>query len=272
MIRLMPRELRTTVNGRATRYLESGKGRPLVLLHAFPLTAEMWQPQLDRVPDGWRFIAPDLRGFGVDSPDVSPALTMDDYARDVIGLMDALSIERAVIGGLSMGGYITFALFRLAPTRFDGVILADTKAPADTSEGLAGRRAMQETLRSKGVSAVVESLLPKVLGETTRRERPQVLADVRRLMERNQPDAIDAALHALMTRPDSTPDLARIRYPTLVVVGQEDTVTPATEAEHLASAIARAELVVLRRAGHLSNLEVPEAFSNALTRFLLRAF
>ena len=272
MIRVMTRELRTTVNGRPTRYLESGTGRALVLLHGFPLTAEMWQPQLDRVPDGWRFIAPDLRGFGADPSEVSPAQTLDEYAGDVVGLMDALSIERAVIGGLSMGGYITFALFRLAPARFDGVILADTKAPADTSEGLAGRRAMRETLRSQGVSAVVDSLLPKVVGETTRRERPQVLADIRRLMERNQPAAIDAALHALMNRQDSTPDLGRIRHPTLVVVGQEDTVTPTTEAEHLASAIASAELVVLRRAGHLSNLEVPEAFSNALSKFLSRAF
>ena len=159
---------------------------------------------------------------------------MDDYAGDVVALMDALGIETAVIGGLSMGGYVTFALFRQAPERFDGVILADTKAQADTAEGQAGRRAMSETLRGSGVSAVVDELLPKLLGETTHRERPQVLADARRLMEANQPDAIDAALHALMTRPDSTPDLPRISCPALVIVGQEDAVTPAADAELLA--------------------------------------
>jgi pimeloyl-ACP methyl ester carboxylesterase len=265
-----------TVNRRATRYLEAGKGRPLILVHAFPLSADMWRPQIGHVPDGWRFIAPDLHGFGGGVPDAAASLRgdaeIDDYARDVIALMDALGIETAVIGGLSMGGYVTFAVFRQAPARFAGVILADTKAQADTPEGQAGRRAMSATLRSKGVSAVVDELLPKLLGETTHRERPQVLADARRLMEANHPDAIAAALHALMTRPDSTPDLPRISCPALVIVGQEDVVTPAADAELLAHSIPRAELVVLPRVGHLSNLEAPDWFSSALARFLSRAF
>jgi 3-oxoadipate enol-lactonase len=264
-------ERSATVNGRATRYLEAGKGRPLILLHAFPFSADMWQSQIDHVPDGWQFIAPDLRGFGASTPEVD-ALSMDAYAGDVVALMDGLGIETAVIGGLSMGGYVTFALFRQAPGRFAGVVLADTKAPADTPEGQAGRRAMSELLRAKGVSAVVDALLPKLCGETTHRERPQVLAEARRLMEANQPDAIDAALQALITRPDSTPDLRRITCPALVVVGQEDVVTPAADAELLACSIPRAELVVLPRVGHLSNLEAPEGFSSALARFLSRAF
>jgi 3-oxoadipate enol-lactonase len=284
----MVMERHATVKGRATRYLEAGKGRPLILLHAFPLSAGMWQSQIDHVPDGWRFIAPDLRGFGAGTPDANASAnkdadaspntganaspTMDEYAGDIIALMDALGIETAVIGGLSMGGYVTFALFRQAPKRFDGVMLADTKAQADTPEGQAGRRAMSEMLRTKGVSAVVDELLPRLVGETTHRERPEVLVDARRLMEANQPDAIDAALHALMTRPDSTPDLHRISCPALVIVGQEDVVTPAADAELLACSIPRAELVVLPRVGHLSNLEAPEGFSSALTRFLSRAF
>jgi len=278
MIPVMVEELSATVDGRATRYLEAGKGRPLILLHAFPLSADMWLSQLGYVPDGWRFIAPDLRGFGSSRNDASSRrelnalLGMDDYAGDILGLMNALSIETAVIGGLSMGGYVTFALFRRAPERFAGVILADTKAQADTPDGLAGRRAMLETLRTKGVKAVVDALLPKVVGETTHRERPQVFADTRRLMEANQSDAIDAALHALMARPDSTPDLGRIRCPALVIVGQEDTVTPAADAELLARSIPGTELVVLPRVGHLSNLEAPGDFSSALRRFLSRAF
>lgn len=231
----------------------------------------MWRSQLDRVPDGWWFVAPDLRGFGAGGA-VPPSLTVDEYARDVLALMTALGIETAVIGGLSMGGYVTFALFRQAPDRFDGVILADTKASADTAEGRAGRLAMSETLRTRGVGAVVDGLLPKLVGETTRRERPEVMAHTRQLMEANQPGAIDAALHALITRPDSTPDLARISCPTLVIVGQEDTVTPAADAELLARSIPGTELVVLPRVGHLSNLEAPDDFSSALTRFLAGAF
>jgi 3-oxoadipate enol-lactonase len=231
----------------------------------------MWQSQLERAPDGWRFIAPDLRGFGAGGA-VPPSLTVDDYAGDILALMNTLGIETAVIGGLSMGGYVTFALFRRAPERFDGLILADTKAQADTADGRAGRLAMAETLRTRGVSAVVDGLLPKLVGETTRRERPDVLADTRQLMEANHPGAIDAALHALMTRPDSRPDLGRVGCPTLVVVGQEDTVTPAADAELLARSIPGTELVVLPRVGHLSNLEAPEDFSSALTRFLARAF
>jgi 3-oxoadipate enol-lactonase len=197
---------------------------------------------------------------------------VDDYAGDVLALMNALSIETAVIGGLSMGGYITFALFRQAPERFDGVILADTKAQADTPDGRTGRRAMSEMLRGGGVSAVVDGLLPKLVGDTTRRDRPAVLANARRLMEASSPDAIDAALHALMTRPDSTADLGRIKCPALVIVGQEDTVTPAADAELLAHSISGAELIVMPRVGHLSNLEAPEDFSNALAGFLSRGF
>jgi pimeloyl-ACP methyl ester carboxylesterase len=267
----MVHERSATVDGRSTRYFEAGKGRALILLHAFPLSADMWQSQLDRVPDGWRFLAPDLRGFGAGGG-VPPSLTVDDYAGDVLALMNALGIETAVIGGLSMGGYVTFALFRRAPERFAGVILADTKAQADTADGRAGRLAMSETLRTRGVGAVVDELLPKLVGETTRRERPEVLAETRQLMEANHPGAIEAALHALMTRPDSTPDLGRVGCPTLVIVGQEDTVTPAADAELLARSIPATELVVLPRVGHLSNLEAPDDFSSALTRFLARGF
>ena len=268
----MTRELVVTVNGRKTRVFDGGAGRTLVLLHAFPLNAAMWQDQIDHVPDGWRFIAPDLRGFGAMPTDDAQAVTIDDYAGDVLGLLDALAIEKAVVGGLSMGGYVTFAMFRQAPSRFDGVVLADTKAPADTPDGRAARRAMSDLLRTAGVREVVDGLLPRLVGETTRRERPDVLARARTLMESSSAAAIESALHALMTRPDSTPDLDRIACPALVIVGQEDAVTPPAEAELLASSIAGAELAALPRVGHLSNLEAPDVFSGALAGFLSRAF
>jgi len=259
------------------RHLEAGHGRPVVLLHAFPLSADMWRPQLDRVPDGWRFIAPDFRGFQPpgssvrpSAASVVPSTSVDDYARDVLDLMDGLGIETGVIGGLSMGGYVTLAVHRLAPERFAGIVLADTKATADTEEARAGRRATAEKLRAEGVDAVVEAMLPKLLGETTRNKQAHIADDVRRLATANEPQAIDEAIHALMTRPDSTTTLARIVVPTLVVVGEEDVLTPQADAQFLAGGIAGSELVVLPQAGHLSNLETPEAFSAALAQFLSR--
>jgi pimeloyl-ACP methyl ester carboxylesterase len=267
----MAREQSIAVRGRETRVLDGGAGRALVLIHAFPLSADMWRAQIDHVPDGWRLVAPDLRGFGP-GPAPDGPLGVNDYAADVLAVMDALAIETAVIGGLSMGGYVTFAIFRQAPDRFAGIVLADTKAPADTEEGRAGRRAMSETVRTSGVRAVVDGLLPRLVGETTRRERPEVMAGARAIMEANSAAAVDAAIHALMTRPDSTPDLGRIACPALVVVGQEDSLTPTSDAELLASSIAGAELVVLPRVGHLSNLEAPDLFSGALAAFLARAF
>src|SRR5262249_4658120 len=136
MIDYMVRESRATIDGRTVRYLDAGSGWPVVLIHAFPLNADMWRPQLERVPEGWRFIAPDLRGFGPDAVRDPGGVTLDDMAADVAELLDFLGIDPAVIGGLSMGGYITLALFRRAPERFSGMILADTKAQGDTAEGL----------------------------------------------------------------------------------------------------------------------------------------
>ncbi len=264
----MVHERFVTIGGRSTRYLESGSGRPLIFVHAFPLPAEMWRPQLDRVPDGWRFLAPDLRGFGGTVDRVLPAVTMEDHADDVLGLMNALEIQDAVIVGLSMGGYIAFALFRLAAPRLTGLILADTRPQPDSPEGLRNRRALLELLQSKGVRAVADDLVPKLVGETSRRERPHVVAAVQTLIEAAAPEAIEAAVQALMARPDSTADLDRIRCPTLVIVGEEDAITPPADAELMHRRIQGSTLRVLRNAGHLSNLEVPEAFSAAVSEFL----
>ncbi len=269
MIRIMV-ERRVRVDGRSTRYLEAGSGRPLVLIHAFPFSAEMWRNQLEQVPEGWQIIAPDLQGFGGTARQSGDGPTMDDFATDIEGLLDLLGIERAVIGGLSMGGYITFALFRRAPERFAGMVLADTRAPADTPEGRQGRLALAALVREKGASAAADQLLPKLLGDTTRRERPAVAAGARALIEGCAPDAIVDAIQALLGRPDSTPDLSRIACPTLIIVGDEDVVTPPKDSESMHHAIAGSQLVVLPGTGHLSNLETPEAFSKTLDGFLRR--
>ncbi|HEX6976290.1 MAG TPA: alpha/beta fold hydrolase [Vicinamibacterales bacterium] len=263
----MVREAKVTLGGQPTRYFESGAGWPVVLLHAFPLNAEMWRPQLERVPPGWRYIAPDLRGFGPGARPDDESLTMAELAADVTALLDHLGIEQATIGGLSMGGYVTLALFRAAPERFTGIVLADTRPQADTEEGRAGRRRMRELVRARGVGAVVDEMLPKLLGETTRRERAEVEAEVRRIAAANSPSAIAAALAAMMERPDSSALLPTMSCPALVIVGDEDVLTPPADAEAMDRQLPRSRLVTLPQAGHLSNLETPDAFASALADF-----
>ena len=254
--------------GRSVAWVEAGAGWPLILVHAFPLNADMWRAQLERVPVGWRFIAPDLRGFGRNG-EVAGSITMDDYAADVLLLMDALELDHAVIGGLSMGGYVTFAMFRQAPSRFTGMILADTRSQADTPQAREGRVRMRELLAKEGPRGVADQMLPKLLAEATRRDAADAVRESRAMIESAAPEAIDAAIGALMGRPDSTPGLSRISCATLVVVGAQDEMTPVAEAEVMQRAIPRSTLTVIPGAGHLSNLEQPEAFSRALGDFLL---
>ena len=266
----MIRESRATIEGRRFRYLDAGSGWPVVLIHGFPLHADMWRPQLERVPEGWRFIAPDLRGFGPDAPipTGTQRITLDDMAADVGLLLDYLEIDPAVIGGLSMGGYVTFALFRQAPERFSGMMLADTKSQADTPEGRDARRAMIELAHAKGPPAVADAMIPKLLGATTARKRPALAADLRRMIEGTRVEGIVAAIEAMLERPDSTPDLADISFPTLVVVGAEDLLTPVADATAMQNQIDRSRLVILPEVGHMSNLESPDGFTLALSDFL----
>jgi pimeloyl-ACP methyl ester carboxylesterase len=239
----------------------------LVLLHAFPVNARMWERQLALADEGWRVIAPHYRGFdgGIGDP---PAGSIDDYAGDVVDLLDALHVDGAVFGGLSMGGYVVFAILRHAARYVQGLILADTKSQADTPDGVEGRKRMLRLVQEKGPAAVAEDMIPKLLGDTTRRERPEVVERVRALVLSSSADAIAGAVRAMMTRPDSTPLLPTIHVPTLVVVGTEDAVTPLSAAEELHRGIGGSELVQIPGAGHLTNLERPELFQAALARFL----
>lgn len=257
--------------GRRLSWLEAGAGWPVILLHAFPFKAEMWRAQLDAVPAGWRFIAPDLRGFGrapvlrLKLEDGAAPLTVDDYAADVLALMDALKLDDAVIGGLSMGGYVAFAMFRMAPGRFAGMILADTRPQADTPQARGARAEMRALLAERGSSAVADQMLPKLFSPAAAAD---VVAAGRQMIESADPAAIDAAIGALMERPDSTPDLPRMTRGTLVIAGEEDAITPVADARAMQSAIPRSTLTVIPGAGHLSNLERPEIFSRALADFL----
>jgi len=245
-------------------WLEAGEGWPAILVHGFPLRADVWRPQLATPPEGWRLIAPDLRGIG-SGPPLDRALDMDEYANDIDALLDALEIDHAAIGGVSMGGYITFALFRQAPARFTAMILADTRPQADTPSGRDARRQMRTLLAEQGPRAVADQMLPKLVSANA---APGTREMLRRMIEGLDPGAIDAAIGAMLDRPDSTPDLARINIPTLIVVGEHDTLTPVSDADAMQRAIARSTLVVIAGAGHLANAEQPEAFSRALADFL----
>jgi len=255
------------------RYLEAPPSRSerprgtLVLLHAFPLNARMWEPQLTLADRGWRILAPHYRGMdgGMQDP---PAASIDDYAGDVIDLLDSLHIEDAVIGGLSLGGYVAFALFRHAPRYVRGFVLADTRSQADPPEAAEGRTRLLSAVREKGPMAAADEMVPRLLGETTRGERPDVVERVRALILSNPAPAIAGAIAAIMTRPDSTPLLSSIHCPTLIVVGDEDSLTPPAMSRDMQRGIPGSELVVVPKAGHLSNLEQPDAFNAAIARFL----
>jgi pimeloyl-ACP methyl ester carboxylesterase len=247
-------------------YEDVGTGLPLLLLHAFPLDASMWQPQLPVLMSECRCIAPDLRGFGA-SPITGP-YSMDQYADDLAGLLDYLQMERAVVAGLSMGGYIALALWRRHPTRIRALVLADTRAGADTVDGAARRAELITVARQSGTAAVAERQMPGLVGKTTRALRPEIGEDVRGLILRANVEGVVGALEAMMSRPDSTALLGTIDVPTMIVVGEEDVLTPPAEACLMHDAIAGSRLETIERAGHLSNMERPAAFNTVLTEFV----
>jgi pimeloyl-ACP methyl ester carboxylesterase len=240
----------------------------VVLIHAFPLSSGIWALLRGTLPPGWNLITPDLPGFG-NSAD-PPAASVDDMARSVLTMLDAQGIRRAVIGGMSMGGYVTLALHRMAPERFSGMVLVDSRAGSDNEAGREGRQKMIELVQQGGAAAVADEMLPKLVGPTSHRQRPGVVAAVREMIEWNRPETIAAALAAMRDRADSTPSLAGIAVPTLIVCGEEDALTPPSESEALHQQIAGSRLVLLPRAGHLSAFEVPDVFGAALSDFLGR--
>jgi pimeloyl-ACP methyl ester carboxylesterase len=238
--------------------------RTLVLLHAFPLGAGMWAPQQSAFP-GWRVVTPALPGFDGSAAGTS---SMDAFATHVNQELDRLGIGRAVVGGLSLGGYVAFGVLRQRPERVRALILADTRAGADSDQVREGRLRMLRTLEERGPSGVFEEMRPKLFGATTHADRPAVVASAKGLAESQTPAAIEGAIRAMRDRPDSTPQLGAIAVPTVVVVGEEDALTPPSESEGMQAAIPRATLVRLPHAGHLSNLETPEAFNAAVSAFL----
>lgn len=255
----------TTLGKYQIFHQSTGAGVPVLMMHAFPLNQTMFQGQRQSLSDVARLITFDLPGVGESTPGV---LTMDDVADLAASLLDSEGIETAVVGGVSMGGYAAFAFARRHAARLRGLILANTRAVADTEEGKKGRRELAAVAREKGSAEIATRMLPKLLGETTHQQRPAVVERVRDMVEGVSPETIARLLDALANRADSTDLLPKITAPTLVIAGEQDTLATPQEAGEWAERIQGARFVTIEGAGHLPNLEAPEAFDRALREFL----
>ncbi len=252
------------VNGAELSYRDAGSGKDVVLLlHAFPLHSGMWSRQIAALEKRHRVVAPDYRGLGKTASSPEPS-TMPLLAQDVRALLQHLRIERAGIAGLSMGGYLAFELYRQAPSLFRGLALCDTRAGADTEEGKANREKFAKTAIEKGMSWVADEMTPKLLRP---QPDPAAVKEARSLIAGGSPAGVAAAQRGMAERPDSTPTLAKISCATLVLVGEEDQLTPPPESEKMAAAVKGAKLVKIARAGHLPCIENPEPFTKALQEF-----
>jgi 3-oxoadipate enol-lactonase len=243
-----------------------GDGPAILFLHGFPLDRTIWKHQVATL-SGWRRIAPDLRGAGT-SEAATGAYTMAAYADDLIKLLDRLRVQKAVLAGHSMGGYIVFEMLRRYRERIAGLILCDTRAEADTAEGRQKRDEMARLAETRGAEAIAERMLPVLLGETTQQAQPQVVQQVRDMITHTPVAGIVGALMAMKERPDSTELLKTIDIRTLVVVGQEDAITPPAVARSMADAIPSAAMTTIAGAGHTAPLEAPTAVSRVIAEFL----
>lgn len=244
-----------------------GVGPPIVFIHAFPLNRRMWGPQVDGLRAVARVLAVDLPGFG-QSPPV-PKATIGEFADAVLTILNRYAIDRAVVVGCSMGGYVAQALALMAPLRVAALGLADTRARSDSPEVRARREALVALVRSQGMALVPDRQLPKLLGPHGA-TNPTLVNFVRELIGQATPQGIITAAAAMATRPDFSPLLSQIACPTAVIVGTEDAIIPIEEAEALAEAIPHGKFVPMHGAGHLANLEAPEQFTGAV-RWLLEA-
>jgi pimeloyl-ACP methyl ester carboxylesterase len=229
----------------------------------------MWQGELTALlgDERYRLVALDWRGFG-ESDITTPVSTMEMFADDVAGLMDSLGIQQAVLCGLSMGGYAAFAFLRRYPQRVAGLVLADTRPGADGPEAQANRENVARIAETQGSGAIADLQVPRLLSDYTRQHHPEVELRVRQMIDAATVQGIAAASRGMVQRADSTELLVGITCPALVIAGEQDVLTPPSVAQEYAAKIPGAQCVVIQYAGHLSNLEQPEAFLQAVREFL----
>lgn len=247
--------------------IDRGSGPAIVWIHGFPLSSAIFEPQLS-IP-GVRHIVPDLPGFGASLPSDGP-MTMDDYADAVAGAMRSLGVAKATLAGVSMGGYVLFAMLRRHPALASAAILIDTKEAPDSAEAREGRATMAESVRRDGVGGVIAQMYPKMLTPET-----IALADWRaetamRAMKSASVAGVTAALAAMASRPDSADTIRATAIPVLAVAGDRDAITPPADAERMASLAVDGTLAVIPDAAHLSNVERPAEFNRTVQAFLDR--
>lgn len=244
---------------------------PLILLHAYPFDARMWDPVRESLAARFRLITPDQRGLGrTPLPDTEHEPSLADAARDLLALLDKLQLDRVVLGGCSLGGYVTMALLRIAPERVGGLVLIDTRATADPPEAARNRLDTAERVESDGIGGwLADSMLPNLVSDKASAEVSRTIRDV---IESQAPSGVAWALRAMAARPDSFDVLTGLDVPALVVVGEEDALTPPESSRAMADALPNSELVVIAGAGHMTPLEAPGALSDAVLSWSERHF
>lgn len=268
--------MKIKVNHLNIAFDQAGSGIPLLLIHGYPLNRNLWEYQRSGLGDIAHMIIPDLRGHGESEAELltekgSPIYTMEQLADDCVALLDDLKIrEPVVIGGLSMGGYVTFAFYRKYPARVAGLILAATRVGEDTPEGKANRDKAAELARQSGASAIAESMLPKMLSPKTLQSNPELVSRVLAMMKNTSVSGIIGVLMGMKARQDTFPLLPKIDKPVLVLHGADDQIIPLQESQQMAASIPNARLEVIPDAGHLLPLEQPELTNKAMREFLLK--
>jgi len=264
--------MRARVNGSALYYVDVGsRSNPtVVLIHGFPFSSEMWKGQISLLRESFRVIALDVRGQGR-STTGSGQFTIEFIVDDIIGLMDRLQLDHAVLCGLSMGGYVALRTMERHSDRVSGLVLCDTKSEADTNEGKVARSATIRQINESGVKVFAANFLRNAFSQTSL-TNTKMADEATRIILKNKPLGLCGMLLALASRTDTTPSLTKIDVPTLILVGEHDRITPPVFAEQMHSSIHNSELVLLPNAGHISNLERPTDFNSSLRSFLETKF
>lgn len=256
------------VNNFELSYDDLGEGNiPIIFLHGFPFDKSMWQGQLDFLKLAYRVIACDIRGFGKSIDEKSP-LSIDLFADDLIAFMNQLNIEKTIVCGLSMGGFITLNAHQRFPDRFEALILADTQCIADTPEAKEKRYEAISEIEVNGVANFNEGFIKKVFHEDSFTNKKELVEELRSVVFSNSEHIIQQGLVALAERSETCSALDKISIPTLIICGREDIVTPLTESEAMKESIPGAKLQIIEKAGHVSNLEQPDEFNKHLFNFL----
>ena len=264
--------MKTRLNGTELSFEARGHGLPIVLLHGFPLSREIWQPQVEALCEEFCVIAPDLRGHG-ESAAPAGVYAMETFAEDVFALLQHLLSPPAVIAGHSMGGYVAFAFLRKYPDWVKGLVLVSTRGGADSPEGKAGREALAQAVgEEKSAAPVVAKMLPNMMAPQSISDHPSLKTEVERIMANTSLHGLAGALRGMAVRFDVQDVLATIRVPVLIVAGTADGLIPHAESEKMAAAITNAELQLIEGAGHLPSLEQPDQMNRVLKQWLRRAF